>query len=286
MDSDNFTALQLINNGNTGNRMFQYAYLRKLQGYLPQSEIFGADILNFVPRSGNYKGFGNLMRIEGGSFYPFDTLAQMIVKNRIRRLRFGGYVQRMEYLGPPDRARQLFSLPQAKDDDRFRSLTSDEHITCVVRADEILKAVHPDYPPTPLAFFRAAVEDSGRKPVLVGQTSSSFYADALRKLLPDCIIYDHIDPIEDFRFISNSTNVAIAVSTFAWMAGYLSDRARRIYMPAFGFLNPQQRDDIDLLPVGDDRYRFARFEPMKWTATDSQVKYVLDPGLPVSFFSR
>ena len=231
-------ALDMMCNGNTGNRMFQYAYLRRLQSYLPRSRIYGTDILDFVPRSEPYSGAGPVLQIKSGHRHPFETVSRAILDNRIRHFRFGGYVQRLEYLGTPEQARALFSLPGAPDDERFRTLTSDTHITCIVRGNEILNAVHPDYPPTPVAFFRAAVEDSGRIPVLVGQTASSYYSDALRRAFPDCILYEHLTPVEDFRLISHSTNIASTVSTFAWMAAYLSSTARRIYMPLFGLLNP------------------------------------------------
>lgn len=276
-------ALQMLANGNIGNRMFQYVWLRRLQQHLLNSEIFGADILDFVPKSDSFAGSGTSIHIDGGHFYPFDTMAKLIVQNGIRCLRFGGYVQRLEYLGDVEDVRGMFSLPQPSDDARFQLLTSDRYITCVVRANEILRAIHPDYPPTPVSFFRAAVEESGRIPVLMGQTSSNFYADAIREMFPDCIVYDHVSPLEDFRFITHSTNVAIAVSTFAWMAAYLSRKARRIYLPMFGILNPKQRPDLQLLPQDDARYRFAEFEPMRWTRDDSQTAYVLDPRLPVTF---
>jgi hypothetical protein len=266
--------------------MFQYSYLRQLQRYLPRSEIFGVDIPEFVPRSDNYVGRGNSITIKGGHLYPFEVLSKMVVQNGIRILRFGGYAQRMEYLAELNEMRQLFSLPKAVHDERFSLLTSDKYITCIVRANEILTAVHPDYPPTPISFYRAAVEDSGRIPVLMGQTSSNFYSDSLRKLFPDCVVYEHVSPLEDFRFIINSTNVAIAVSTFAWMASYLSSTAKRSYFPVFGLFNPNQREDVDLLPKGDDRYRFAEFETMRWAAEARQIAYVLDPTLPVSFVSK
>lgn len=226
------------------------------------------------------------MRISGGHNHPFDAMAEMIRRNQITCLHFGCFVQRMEYLGVAEDVRGLFSLPVAKTDRDFSTLTSDKYITCVLRAEEIMRAVHVDYPPTPVSFFRAAVEDSGRIPVLMGQTASNYYSDALRKLFPGCIVYEHVSPLEDFRFITHSTNVAIAVSTFAWMAAYLSHSAQRVYLPKFGFYNPKQRGDIDLLPKGDARYRFAEFETMKWTADTGQIDYVTDPRLPVTFHSN
>jgi hypothetical protein len=286
MSADTPIALRLINNGNFGNKMFQYAYLRRLQNFLPASEIFDANIPELGVRTEKYKGSGDSLLIWKGHDLPFEVVARKILKSGHGCLRFGGYVQRMEYLGSVDDLGSLFSLPKALDDERFRILTSDRYITCIVRANEILKAVHLDYPPTPISFFRAAVLDSGRIPVLMGQTASSFYSDALRRMFPDCVVYDHVSPLEDFRFITHSTNVAIAVSTFAWMASYLSKSAKHLYLPVFGFYNRAQRKDIDLLPIGDVRYRFAEFETMKWTGADSQIAYVMNLDLPVSFHSK
>ena len=53
---------------------------------------------------------------------------------------------------------------------------------------------------------------------------------------------------------------------------WLSNTAETIFFPVKGFLNPQQRKDIDLLPIGDERYRFCRFPAEHWRATEAQVK--------------
>ena len=48
------------------------------------------------------------------------------------------------------------------------------------------------------------------------------------------------------------------ISTFAWMAAWLSN-ASTIFLPVYGLFNPNQFPDHDLLPLGDRRYRFYEF---------------------------
>lgn len=283
MTTDHFVALQMAMNGNIGNRIIQFLYLKQLQEHLGPSQIFGANIAPFAPPSADFAGAGTMMTIESGHFHPVRELARRLIDERIDCLHFEGYVQRMEYLTPVDAMRRHLMLPTSLETPLFRELTSDRHITCIVRANEVLRAIHPDYPPTPVSFYRAAVSDSGRIPVFVGQTFPSVYWDALRRHFPGCIIYEHQNWLEDFRFILHSTNIAVAVSSFAWLAAYLSETARRIYLPLFGFLNPRQRVDVDLVPAGDARYRLAAFEVMRWAGAASDLDRITDPDRPVVF---
>ena len=50
----------------------------------------------------------------------------------------------------------------------------------------------------------------------------------------------------------------VAVSTFSWLAAWLSDAAT-IIVPLSGFYNPAHHREIDLLPVDDIRYRYFLF---------------------------
>jgi hypothetical protein len=283
MTTDHAVALQMVMNGNIGNRIIQFLYLKQLQQHLGPSQIFGASIAPFAPPSADFAGTGRMMTIDGGHVHPVGELARRLIDDRIDCLHFGGYVQRMEYLTPVADMRRHLALPTPLDTPLFRDLTSDRHITCVVRANEVLRAIHPDYPPTPVAFYRAAVKESGRIPVFVGQTFPSLYWDALRRHFPDCIVYEHRNWLEDFRFILHSTSIAVAVSSFAWLAAYLSETARRIYLPLFGFLNPLQRRDVDLVPVGDTRFRLAAFEVMRWAGAAEDLDRITDPDRPVAF---
>jgi hypothetical protein len=62
----------------------------------------------------------------------------------------------------------------------------------------------------------------------------------------------------DFDMIRQASNIAVGVSTFVWLAAWLS-HADNIFMTVSGLLNPMQAIRNDLLPLGDARYHFWLF---------------------------
>jgi hypothetical protein len=67
------------------------------------------------------------------------------------------------------------------------------------------------------------------------------------------------------------------VSTFSWLAAWLSD-AEQIFMPLSGLLNPMQSTDVDLAPLNDPRYRFFLF-PINYAAPVERYNQVHKPLL-------
>jgi Glycosyl transferase family 11 len=92
----------------------------------------------------------------------------------------------------------------------------------------------------------------------MGQLEDNGYVRELRSRFPFGVFLESRGAIEDFETIRQSKNIIISISTFSWLAAYLSD-ATCVVMPIMGFLNPQQRPDIDLLPINDCRYEFYSF---------------------------
>ncbi|EBV3599955.1 hypothetical protein DOI34_25665, partial [Salmonella enterica subsp. enterica serovar Virchow] len=55
-------------------------------------------------------------------------------------------------------------------------------------------------------------------------------------------------------------------------------QAKVIHYPLCGWLNPLQRPEIDLTPVGDPRYRFYDFGPKKsWSASAADIEELWRP---------
>jgi hypothetical protein len=77
---------------------------------------------------------------------------------------------------------------------------------------------------------------------------------------PDAIVREpQQDPLVDFETIRQSKNVVVGVSTYSWLAAWLSDSADNIYLTVNGLFNPMQASNVDLLPYGDARYKFFLF---------------------------
>jgi hypothetical protein len=77
-------------------------------------------------------------------------------------------------------------------------------------------------------------------------------------MFPDAEFLPARPRMQDFETIRSSANVALSVSTFCWMAAWLSDSAQ-VFMPLSGLFNPFQDTGADLVPIDDLRYRFYLF---------------------------
>lgn len=122
--------------------------------------------------------------------------------------------------------------------------------------------------------------ETGLKPVFTGQTGPSFYADALRRSFPEARFLRGNSWLDDFQTTRNAHNIVVSVSSFVWLAAWLSQTARRIYVPQLGLLNPEQRPDVDLVPRHDERFIHERFPVEKYTASREQLLGALvDPGV-------
>ena len=98
----------------------------------------------------------------------------------------------------------------------------------------------------------------GLNPVFVGQLGDSEYVRQLRQRFPGAQFIDSQGPRADFDLIRSAKNIVVAISTFSWLAAWLS-QAKTIILPVSGFYNPAHHREVDLLPVDDIRYRFFLF---------------------------
>jgi hypothetical protein len=181
-------------------------------------------------------------------------------------LLFDGFVQRLEYF--PNR--DLFSSFFPAHHTPSREMLGPKFLLINIRANEILTNIHPDYHPLPLSYWEELANISKLEPVIMGQLGNNKYSEEVRSRFHGCYFFPKQSPVEDFETIRNATNIAVSVSSFSWLAAWLSRTAQTIYLPVSGFLNPIQRRDVDLLPVNDPRYKFFIFPVGHWQSTPSQ----------------
>jgi hypothetical protein len=187
-------------------------------------------------------------------YIDLPELAGRMRSGQIGRVEWFGYGQRMENFLPPERYHGVF-VPPFRDRVGYGS----EFLVCHVRGDDVLDGSNPDYPVTPPEFFRDVIRQTGLTPVFIGQTEPNPYTARLRALFPHALFRAPQDILIDFETLRQSTNLLIGVSTFAWLAAWLSRSAENIYMAVSGLFNPMQKTDVDLLPFGDPRYKFFLF---------------------------
>lgn len=131
----------------------------------------------------------------------------------------------------------------------------DDYLFVHVRAGDILRPIHSKYMPLPIEFIKAAQSRTGLPLLLYGQTSDSWYINLLRHTFPDSVVLEMSQhPGVDFEIGRLANTLMISVSTFAWLSGWLSASAKKIFLPKLGILNPDERPDINLVPKDDPRF--------------------------------
>jgi hypothetical protein len=260
--------------GNPGNMMFMYLAALSIRNTLGRGQVHNVSIPMFdisLPDI-DLHGRAGLHLREAGEFtsrglLPFDTISALCRANQPDFIQIEGYCQHVGNLPRRDSVdyAAIFphpALPVAGG--------ADDELVISIRGGEILRDIaHPDYVQVPIDFYADIIRQSGLKPVFFGQLGDNPYCDRLRKRFPDAVFRAGRNAAADFDFIRRSVNIIPSVSTFAWLAAWLSD-AQRIFMPVLGLLNPCQHRQGMFIPYGDERFRYFLFPHTYWTDIDRQ----------------
>jgi len=106
----------------------------------------------------------------------------------------------------------------------------------------------------------------------MGQIEEGPYFSRLKELMPHSEFWPSSTPVCDFNTIANARHIASSVSSFSWLAAWLSSSATAIHLPVCGILNPLQRPDVDLLPYPDSRFHYYQFPVAYWRNTTEQIE--------------
>jgi hypothetical protein len=197
--------------------------------------------------------FDNVDLLRWDAFRPHvEELSNIANRSQSIRIMLADHLQRMEFLMRPDSYSGLFP----KVSPLSHELT-ERDLLINIRTAEILAGV-PHYPLLPIDFYADVVARTGLNPVFAGQLNESEYVHQLRLRFPNARFIESLGPIADFDLVRSAKNIVVAVSSFSWLAGWLSE-AVTIILPLSGFYNPAHHREIDLLPVDDIRYRFFLF---------------------------
>lgn len=260
--------------GGLGNTMFQYMFAKRLESLVPDAVIADLDIPEFGIHLGSVGEPEFELTLPSVHQVDLLELAHLLNSGVYDGLRLRAFVQRMEYY--PDRVAMADLFPRTCEVDD--GLVGAGTLVVNVRAKEILRDVHEDYGPVPVDFFTQVAEASGLEPVIVGQLGDDDYSEAIRRRFAGCTILESVSAASDFELVRSARAAVIGVSTFSWLATWLSPYAQEIFLPLSGIFNPAQRPDIDLLPLQDDRYHFFDFPHESWTALPEQLDALVQPG--------
>ncbi len=137
----------------------------------------------------------------------------------------------------------------------------DDELVINVRAAELRNGID-WYPLVPVNFYKELVALTGLKPVFLGQLEDCRYLREIQAAIPHARMIPSAGALTDFNRLRQARHLCIAVSTFSWLAGWLSDAAV-IHYPLHGFLHPRRLPKhalgyggFDLAPASDSRYSF------------------------------
>ncbi len=178
-----------------------------------------------------------------------DCLARDVVDHVI----VNSYPYHIDNYPPRETCRQLIGT--AIDGVNAKGFGPTE-LVCSVRGAEILQAAHPDYLVLPPGYYKSLQERSGLELVFYGQIGNDVYSASLRAAFPAARFIPGVNRGHDFEVLRRSVNIAPSISTFAWLAAWLSE-AQRIYLPVGGIFSPVQLPRMMFLPLGEAAYHYT-----------------------------
>lgn len=247
--------------GNVANRALQYLVAKNIQSLTPDSEIENI----FLPEWGVDTRCDRVPSARsctlGWDRYWIDVpgLADCLKRHVIDTLFLDAFCFNIEHFPTRETSREL--LRDLQINQPVQGFGMDE-IVFNIRGGEVLENVQKDYIVLPKEYYQMIVQDSGLKPVFFGQIGDNEYSKYLKKAFPDARFVEGKGAIHDFEVLRRSFNIAIAVSTFSWLAAWLS-HARNIYMPIGGIFNPNQMKLQNFLPIGESSYKFVALPYME-----------------------
>ena len=253
--------------GNMGNHMLQYMFALNVQRLATKNvELYGQKLDMW----GLTKAIPDDVSVKLAKIRDYNLDVRFIAK-----LVSSGLIKDAELRGMGMRVSNYASRQFYGEIFRANELSvsgfGPENIVINVRGAEILGSKNHDYGPMPLSFIDRVISHTGLKPIFLGQLGDDFYSERLRKTYSQAEFHPSSGALADFERVRRSVHVAVSVSTFSWLAGWLSD-AKSVHLPVSGIFNPLQRPDIDLLPADDDRYVFYDFPIRKWDASPGQIE--------------
>ncbi len=243
--------IQVSPMGNLGNRMIQYMAALSLAARVPAARVVQIHLPEWgiqIPPHG--ADVPRTLVVESPALL-LDQLAHALQSGALDRVDIRTYAQRVANFLPPDAYRSIFRTPSMRGAAQGELLIN-------IRQGDILDAHHPDYVLIPLDFYASLLEATGLSPVFIGQLDDSPYMAALRQRFRTARYVPSQGAVADFGYIRASRHIVPAISTFSWLAAWLSE-ADTVHLPVLGLFNPAQSPSTDLLPLDDPRYRFTLF---------------------------
>lgn len=256
----------LLPMGNVGNRMLVYMVAQALAQKLGRAAVFNVELpewgLNF-DKALHHRLAANKAQscfLSDADGTTLEDMAARVAASNAKAVVFQGFYQRYWLLREVEFYRELFTC-QPLDVEPF----AEDELVINIRAGELLGGATSWYPLVPPYFYKTLIDRTGLRPVLLGQIDDSLYVQEIMHLFPGARVLPSAGPMVDFNRLRHARHLCVAVSTFSWLAAWLSE-AQHIHYPVMGFMHPfcitrgwDGGGGVDLTPAGDARYLYDLF---------------------------
>ena len=260
-DSDAFeddTPLVLVRPlGNLGNRMIQHMVALSIASRVPGARIPRVELPEWhLVRRCDDEALGKPQLSVASMMVDVHQVGARMRRGDVRTVGIEGYAQHIDNFMPADAYRRIFVT--------HHEVTGfgPDRLLISLRMGDIAEGRHPAYVLLPVSFYQEVVAQTGLRPVFFGQLTESAYLAQLRRAFPKGEFIEGRSAIHDFETIRRSRNIVLSVSTFSWLAGWLSD-ADQVIMPLAGLFNPVfgkvYGAGHNLIPRNDPRFRYYLF---------------------------
>lgn len=262
------TIIRVNHVGRMANHIAQMMFVRTLQNLCRRSIVVeGFDLPDWKLSRSRSDTDRSQVSI-GSHLTRANLIAAMIDHCRPRTIDLDGVILRSaNFIGDYS---DLFPFECAK------PIFASNQLVIHLRLGDVAELSHPHYGPLPISYYRYLVDLTGLDPVFIGEIDDSNYCRTLRLMFPQAQFLGGHSAYEDFQMLRMAKNIAIAVSSYSWIASYLS-RADSIHVPVAGMIDPRVRPEIDLLPIANQRYSFHSVS--SWGA-----RYSDHVGVPSDFW--
>ncbi len=262
--------------GNPGNIAMMYMTALKLKKTLGFGKVINTSIPIFGieledQNLGGLIGLHDTLSCNQASrgLMAFDAYRDIIERSSAAFLSMEGFYQHVGNFPHPGEVdyEEIFIADAQSEHGRA------DELVISIRGGDILDAIHKDYTMIPIEFYDFLIRKTGLKPLFFGQLGNNPYCEALRTRFPHARFITGSNPRSDFNFLRKSIHIVPSVSTFSWLAAWLS-RAEKIYLPLTGLLNPNQHKGSFLVPRDDARYEFFLFPTNYALHVDRYTEYL------------
>jgi len=249
--------------GRFANQVIQAMAAQQIKEDLELSKLYLPKIPSWgIAKSSNYEFREYQLRIEiktrlsktirvGGAGGEWRQSLQQSEFHRVHLVGSGQYFRnfdRQRRFAQELLQRKLFDNCCVRDTQLIRKL-KDFHLVHIRQGDIFKNATlsRPDYYPLPVSFYEDLALKSPKPLAFIGEVDANpDYVSMLRARCKSSFIVPPGCIHRDFNLLREAEIMSTAISTFSWLAGWLSDNAFEINLPIAGFLNQKIRPDIDL----------------------------------------